>query len=148
MNAPAKIPAVATTPSRLRAVPSARVPGATSTSAEVAGGRGQACIEVTTSELADLIRPFAGAKMNPPRDAKGYALPRRTRLDIRHASYRGDADVRSVSDEGVEDCFYRGCELIPWSAIRSITILALDENRDPVSERTFVHIGETRRIAA
>ncbi|WPZ05628.1 hypothetical protein [Pelagerythrobacter marinus] len=41
MNAPSKI-AVATAPHRPRAVPPARSAGATSTSAEVAGGRGQA----------------------------------------------------------------------------------------------------------
>lgn len=148
MNAPSKI-AVATAPHRPRAVPPARSAGATSTSAEVAGGRGQAFTEVTTAELADLIRPFVGARLRPPRDPKtGYALPRRTCLDIQHVSYRGDADVRSLTEEGVEDFFYRGCELIPWSAIRSITILTLDENRDPIWKKTFVHVAETRRAAA
>ena len=140
--------AVATAPHRPRAVPPARSAGATSTSAEVAGGRGQAFTEVTTAELADLIRPFVGAKLHPPRDANGYALPRRTCLDIQHVSYCGDADLRSLTEEGVEDFFYKGCELIPWSAIRSITILTLDENRDPISKKTFVHVAETRRAAA
>lgn len=143
-------PAVATTPHRPLAAPlSARIAGARPTSAAVAKQRGQNPNEVTTAELVDLIRPFVGAKLNPPRDpATGYVRHRTSAIDIHHASDRMDADVRSISAEGVEDFFYRDTDLVPWSAIRGITISSLDEYGNRTAETRYVHIGEARRAAA
>lgn len=88
--------------------------------------------------FAHLLRPFAGAKLNRARDADGYCLPRLSAVDIlTDGVARYDADIRAVTVEGIGVFFYSGCELIPWSDVRRVTIAALDEMGDRVGERVF-----------
>lgn len=122
--------------------------GAPATSADAACGRGQHL--VTTKQLADLIRPFVGAKINRQRDTKspyGGYLPRTAAIDIHHRTERRDADIRSAGPDGVEDFFYADCDLIPWHSIRGITIAALDSMGNRTAETTYRHLGVVRSVA-
>lgn len=91
--------------------------------------------------LAELVRPFVGARLHrqpDPASLYGRFLPRTSAIDIRcDGVCMRDADIRSVTSEGIERFFYSGCELIRWADIRSITIAALDADGNRVAERTY-----------
>lgn len=105
---------------------------------------------VGTADLAELIRPFVRARFNrqPDPDSKfGGLLPRAAVIDIQQTALRSvDADIRNVTDEGVEVFFYDRCNLIPWLAIRSITIAGLDRDANRLNEVVVEH--DHRRKAA
>ena len=105
---------------------------------------------VTTSELAALVAPFVDAKLNPkahPHHTSGGYLQAKRAIDIYHRSVSVRADVRSVGPEGVEVFFYKGCDLIPWSAISKIVIVGLDPDGNRIGETEFEHVGQ-RELAA
>ena len=78
----------------------------------------------TTSELANLLVPFVNARLEMPRDAKGYYIPRQSKVTIRALGVvKHDADIRAVTAEGVETYLYKGTEVTPWDRDRKSTRL-------------------------
>ena len=96
---------------------------------------------LTAAQLAKLARPFVGAKLHPKRDPSskyGGYLPPASAIDIcRIGAIYSNADVRSVTSEGVDIFFYQGCDSIPWSAIRSMTIASLDAEGERTGETKY-----------
>lgn len=81
----------------------------------------------TPAELREILAPFVGVRLTHKRDPKtGYVLPREQVVDILCDSNKVDADIRSVTGEGIEVFFYSGCEFVPWSAVRQVTVRAID----------------------
>jgi hypothetical protein len=93
----------------------------------------------TTAELIELVRPFVGAKVNRPRDERGYILPLTAAVDILHRCNSVNADVRAVTAEGFEKLWDGQAEFIRWSEVQSITIRSLDADEETVSATTYEH---------
>lgn len=104
----------------------------------------------TTAEIAELLAPFVGAKLNPKRDPNslyGAYLPRTECVDVLGIGDMIDASVRSVGPDGVEVFFYKGCDLIAWPELRGIRIVSLDADGNRAGVTAYRHVG-ARRAAA
>lgn len=96
---------------------------------------------IATTDLAELIRPFVGAKLNRQRDpgcSFGGFLPRTAAIDIRHVSNSIDADVRSVGDRGIEIFFYDRCGLVGWADLQEVTLRSIDADGNTTASTTYV----------
>jgi hypothetical protein len=93
----------------------------------------------TTAELIELVRPFVGAKVNRPRDERGYILPLGAAVDILAICNSINADIRAVTAEGFEKLWDGQVEFIRWSEVQSITIRSLDADGNTVSATTYEH---------
>ncbi len=78
------------------------------------------------TEAHELIAPFIGARLNRSRNADGYLIPRTEFVDICTAGVAHiDADIRAVTDKGVELCVTGGfVQTIAWEDIREIRVSA------------------------
>jgi hypothetical protein len=101
----------------------------------------------TSAELIELVRPFAGAKLNRARDARGYVLPQTDAIDLLAATNRINADVRSVSGEGVGVFFYDRVELIRWSDVRRVTVRSLNGDGSTEAQAVYEHRAAGRLAA-
>lgn len=108
-------------------------------------------VGVPSAELIGIIRPFVNAKLNRQRDPNsqyGAYLPRTAAIDISDGiTRRIDADVRAVTDEGVQVFFYGRFETIPWDAIRTVTVASLDADENRTAERVVWPAASMRRAA-
>jgi hypothetical protein len=98
----------------------------------------------TTAELARLLAPFVGAKLNRARDERGYILPLTAAVDILHRCILAicnsiNADIRAVTAAGIEKVFDGQVEFIRWPEVQSITIRSLDADEETVSATTYEH---------
>lgn len=92
--------------------------------------------DITTDELAERIAPFVDLKINSSRRTRA--------IDIIGQSERYDADVRGITDEGVEVFWIRGIELERWADIRSIRTASYGADGFRADESTFRHVGARR----
>ena len=74
------------------------------------------------TEARAMIAPFVGARLNRSRNADGYLIPRTAFVDIYAPGVVFvDADVRAVSDEGIEVSRMGGfTEVVRWSDVEEI----------------------------
>jgi hypothetical protein len=94
--------------------------------------------EMERREIREVVTSFVNAKLNPPRSPEGYARPRIVTVDIETPGVNWvDADVRRVSDAGVEIFFYNKCRLCPWSDVRQITVASRDKDGNRTSSRRY-----------
>lgn len=104
--------------------------------------------DITTPELIALLTPFVGAKLNPPRDTNGYALPRTTAIDIRIPGVAMiDADLRAVTETSFERSFYSGCETFALADISRVTIRGLDHNGNDTAVTEYRHVAKLAEAA-
>jgi len=99
-----------------------------------------------TAELAELIRPFVGAK-------RVGAPKLNASIDIRWGAQGGlsavNATVAAVTDEGVERSWDGQRQpVLPWASIHSITIKRLDDRGEIIGRVTFEHVGAAPAMAA
>lgn len=84
---------------------------------------------LTPEQITEILTPFIGAK-----------LRRETAAQI-NIQYRGanriNADVRGVTDAGVEMFFYSSCETVPFADIYTITLIACDKDGNHVGRIVF-----------
>lgn len=102
---------------------------------------------ITPSELRDILAPFVGTRLNHKRDADNYVIPRTHALDILCDSNKVDADVRALTDEGVEVFFYAGCDLVRWSDIREVTVRSVDARGETLAARRY-RVVHAMKVAA
>jgi hypothetical protein len=94
---------------------------------------------VTTTELADLIRPFVGKRLRGDVSAS---------LEIDAPGQRyGNADVRSFDGDLVEVFFFSSTEFIPLAAIRRIVVRSVEDGNF-TSEATYEHVRQRARVSA
>jgi hypothetical protein len=98
-----------------------------------------------------LLTPFIGAKLAKPKpfkiDAKGKITGMaRDAINITAFPVAYDADIRRITDEGVEVFHYRDCALIRWDEIDRVEVVAwADDGR---SKRTVAEWVRGREMAA
>lgn len=105
----------------------------------------------TTAELIELLAPFAGAKLNRPRDPAsryGAYLPQAAAVDILATVNAVNADVRRVTDEGVEIFFYDRCHMVRWADVRRVTVRELNRDGTTAAQVVWEHRAEQARRAA
>lgn len=107
----------------------------------------QALPLVTTTELIELVGPFAGAKLNPPRDPgnRWRILPQTAAVDILCRTNKINADVRAVTAAGIEVFFYDRCETVPWAEVQRVVVRELDGNGETIAQTVY---ERRERIAA
>lgn len=90
---------------------------------------------VTTDQLADLIRPFVGMRLRGELSAS-LEIDAPGQLFV-------NADVRSLDGEGVGVFFSRGCDFIPLANIRRIVIRGVEDG-NYTSATAYEHVGARR----
>jgi hypothetical protein len=97
-------------------------------------------METTTANLIELVRPFVGAKAFPQRDPNaryGGYLPQTEAVDILCQTNKINADVRSVTEAGIEVFFYDRCEFVPWGEVRRIVVRSLGGNGETTGQAVY-----------
>lgn len=84
---------------------------------------------VTQQQLAAILRPFVGAKLS--------RAPRTTAVDILGQINSINADVRAVTDAGVERFSCHQLELMPWHTIRRVTVRSIDRDGNTTSQAVY-----------
>lgn len=94
---------------------------------------------ITTAELSNLLKPFAGAKLRGEYSAA---------VDVRvPGAALIDADIREVTDTELTRFFYSGSEVFPLASITRIMIRTRDADWNTVGSIDFRHIGLVREAA-
>jgi hypothetical protein len=94
---------------------------------------------VTTEQLAEVIRPFAGKRLNGDLSAS-------ISIEARGGNY-SNADVRSVRGGYVEVFFYSACDLVPLANIERVVVRGMDARGNVTGTTAYEHVGARRRAA-
>lgn len=96
----------------------------------------------TPSELAEILAPQIGAKIN------GRAATRTTAVDLIGFGSFIDADIRAVGAEGVTVFFSRGTELVRWDKLALVRIATINELGDRIGGLQSFVVGDELERAA
>lgn len=99
---------------------------------------------VAPDKLAQIVRPFVGAKLNRPRKPGcpyNSMLPQTSALDVLWTMNSVDASVISVDASGLVLNGHDGFrQVIPWAEVRSITVRGIADE-ETVSETVWLNAG-------